>query len=98
MFINLLLEKSQNFLKPVYEKSFILQNTDRFIGLNIVLVIFSSTVAQSDNIGYFALFAIMLTLIKLLTQPGEKFEISLADKFLLLYFMIFVSCEQHFQS
>ena len=88
MFINILLEKFQNFLKPVYERSFILQNIDRLIGINIFLIIISSTTAPSDNIGYFALFAILLTIIKLLTKTSEKFEMNLADKFLLLYFII----------
>lgn len=87
MFFNIILEKIQNFLKPLYVNSCILQNIDRLIGLNIFLVIFSSTIANSDNIGYFALFAIMLTAVKLITKTGEKFDISLADKFLLVYFV-----------
>ena len=90
MFINVLLEKFQSILKPVYSRSFILQNIDRLIGLSIFLVIISSTVAQSDSIGYFALFAILLTIIKLLTKTGEKFKMSTADKFLLLYFILVV--------
>ena len=87
MFFNIILEKIQNFLKPLYVNSCILQNIDRLIGLSIFLVIFSSTIANSDNIGYFALFAIMLTAVKLITKTGEKFDISLADKFLLVYFV-----------
>ncbi len=87
MIINFLLEKCQLLFKTIYDKSTILQNVDRLIGLNIFLVIFSSTVAQSDNIGYFAIFAIFLTVIKLLTKTGEKFEMTLAEKFLLVYFL-----------
>ena len=60
MLINKSLNIIQQILKPLYDKSFILQNIDRLIGLNIFLVIFSSTVAQSDTIGYFALFAVIL--------------------------------------
>ena len=90
MLINSILNNIQTFLKPVYDKSFILQKTDWLIGLNIFLVIFSSTVAQSDSIGYFAIFAIMLTVIKLLTKPNEKFEMSLVDKFLLVYFIFVI--------
>ena len=90
MFFNIILEKIHNLLKHLYANSFILQNIDRLIGLNIFLVIFSSTFANSDNIGYFALFAIILTAVKLLTKTGEKFEMSLADKFLLVYFVFVV--------
>ena len=90
MFVNTILSKIQNLLKPVYENSIILQKIDWLIGLNIFLVIFSSTYAQSDNIGYFGLFAILLTAVKLLTKTGEQFEMSLADKFLLLYFAVVI--------
>ncbi len=89
MFINTVLYKIQKFLKPVTENSIVLQKLDWLIGANIFLVIFSSTVAQSDTIGYFAIFAILLTFFKLLTKTGERLEMSFADKFLLLY-MIFV--------
>lgn len=67
-----------------------MQKIDWLIGANILLVIISSTIAQSDYIGYFAIFAILLTGIKLLTKHGEKFELTLADKFLLLYFLVVV--------
>lgn len=90
MIINYFLEKSQKFFQAVYEKSFILKNIDWLIGANIFLVIFSSTYASSDSIGYFALFAMFLTLIKLITKPDEKFEMNLADKFLLVYFLFVI--------
>ena len=90
MFLNYLLSKLQQIFAPIYNKSMILQNIDRLIGLNIFLVIFTSTFAQSDTIGYFAIFAIMLTIIKCITKNGEKFELCLADKFLLLYFIFIV--------
>lgn len=90
MLINNVLNKIQLILKPVYDKSFVLQKIDSLIGLNILLVILTSTFAQSDNIGYFALFAIMLTAVKLLTKTGEKFEMTAADKFLLFYFLFVI--------
>lgn len=90
MFLNNLLSTFQTLFKPLYEKSFILKNIDQLIGINIFLVIFSSTAAQSDYIGYFAIFAIILTFIKILTKNGEKFELTLADKFLLAYFLIVI--------
>lgn len=90
MLINISLNKIQNFLKPVYEQSFVLQKIDWLIGLNIFLVILSSVFANSDTIGYFALFAIMLTFVKLLTKTGEVFEMNLADKFLLIYLLFVI--------
>ena len=90
MFFNILLDKIQQFLKPIYENSFVLQKIDRLIGFNIFLVLITSLFAQSDTIGYFAIFAIILTAVKLLTKTGEKFELSTSDKFLLLYFIIVI--------
>lgn len=87
MLLNSVLKLCQNVLKPLYERSYFLQKVDWLIGLNVLLVIFSSTFAASDSIGYFAIFAIILTVIKLLTKSGEKFELSLTDKFLLVYFL-----------
>ena len=87
MIINQVLNFLQQLTKPIYDRSFVLQNIDRLIGLNIFLVILSSIVAQSDSIAYFAIFAILLTAIKLLTKTGEKFELSLAEKILVLFFI-----------
>lgn len=88
MLLNSILLKIQQFLKPVYDRSFVLQKIDWLIFANILLVIFTSTFASSDSIGYFAIFAIMLTFIKLLVKPNEKFTLNIADKFLLIYFLI----------
>ena len=77
-------------MSPVYDRSLILQKIDTLIGLNILLLIFFSTFAQSDNIGYFALFTIVLTAIKVLTKKGEQFELNIEDKFLLLYLMFVI--------
>lgn len=90
MLINSILNNIQQLFKPMYDKSFVLQKLDWLIGINILLVILSSTFAQSDNIGYFALFATILTFVKLTTKPSEKFEMNLADKFLLVYFLFVI--------
>lgn len=90
MFLNNVLFSLQNLFKPLYEKSFFLKTIDWFIGLNIFLVIFTSTAANSDFIGYFAIFAIFLTIVKLITKFGEKFELTTIDKFLLVYFIFVV--------
>lgn len=90
MLINSILNNLQQLFKPLYDKSFVLQKLDWLIGINILFVIFSSTFAQSDNIGYFALFAIILTFVKLITKTDEKFKMSFADKFLLVYFLFVI--------
>ena len=90
MILNTILDKFQTVLKPVYDRSLVLQNIDWLIFLNILLVVYTSVFAQSDNIGYFALFAIILTIVKLITKTGEKFEFTLGDKFLLVYLMLVI--------
>lgn len=90
MFLNNVFAFFQDKLCPIYNKSFFLQKIDWLIFANILLVILSSTVAPSDYIGYFAIFAIILTVVKLLTKQGEKFELTWADKLLLLYFIFVV--------
>ena len=90
MFINTVLNKIQNILRPAYDSSFFLQKIDWLIGLNILIVIISSVFAQSDSIGIFAITTVLLSLVKLLTKTGEKFELTLSDKFLLLYFVFVI--------
>lgn len=85
MFLNTIINRFQLLLNPIYTKSNILQNIDRLTELSIFGVIFSSLFAQSDTISIFALMAIILTTVKLLTKPGEKFKLTIADKFLLGY-------------
>ena len=88
MFLNNVLSYFQNLLNPIYEKSLLLKNIDTFIFFCILGVIISSTFSPSDYIGYFGIFAIILTIIKLLFKKGEAFELSSSEKFLLLYFII----------
>lgn len=90
MFFNSILAYSQRLFAAVYKNSFVLRNIDLLIFINIILVIFTSTFAQSDNIGYFAIFAIILTAVKLLTKTGARFSLTLGDKFLLVYFLFVI--------
>jgi len=90
VFANFVIKKIQKWLNPVYNRSFVLQKIDWFIGINIFLLIFSSTFAQSDNIGYFAIFTILLTFIKLVTNPKEEFKMTFGDIFLLIYFLLVI--------
>lgn len=87
MLLNSLIKTTQNFFAPFYTKSLVLRNLDYLIFITIILLIFSSTIAPSDSIGYFAMIVIVLTSVKVLVKPNERFVISGADKFLLLYFL-----------
>ena len=88
MFLNKILSNFQKLLFPLYDKSIFLNNIDKLIFVCILLVIFSSAFASSDTIGYFAIFALILTAVKLCTKPGANIYLSVGDKFLLLYFLI----------
>lgn len=90
MFLNTILSYSQKIFEPFYNKSFFLQKIDLLIGADVLLLILSATFAQSDFIGYFGLFAILLTIVKIFTKKGEGFELNAADKFLLAYFMFVI--------
>ena len=88
MLLNKILLRTQNFCAELYQKSSVLRFVDNFILISILALITTLNFASSDHIGYFAIFTILLTFIKLLIKPNEKFILSLADKFLLIYFMI----------
>ena len=90
MIFNSILNFTQNKLQYLYENSLFLQNIDRLIFISILAVIFASTVMSSDAIGFLALITIFLTLLKVITNKGEKFEPNTFEIWLLAYFMIVV--------
>ena len=90
MFLNAIFNATQKKINRIYENSIFLQNVDWLIFINIICLIFFSIFAQSDNIGIFAIFTIILTFIKLLTKPRAKLTFVSYEKLLLIYFMIVV--------
>ncbi len=72
----------------MYENSLFLQNIDKLIFVSILAVFVSSVVLSSDGIGFIALITVFLTLLKVLTKRGEKFEPNHFEIWLLAYFMI----------
>ncbi|MBQ7764948.1 O-antigen ligase family protein [bacterium] len=88
MFLNSVLAFFQSLFAQFYKKSFVLKNLDGLIFINILCVILSAMVFPSDNIGYFAVFMMLLTIIKLFVKPNERFCLTKADKFLLIYFLL----------
>lgn len=90
MIFNSILKFTQNRLQYFYENSLFLQCIDKLIFLSILSVIFASTVMSSDGIGFLALITVFLTLIKVLTKKGEKFEPNSFEIWLLVYFMLVI--------
>lgn len=74
----------------LYENSYILQKLDSLILLSILAVFIVSTFAQSDFIAIFAMFAIVLTVLKLLIKKGERIDCSNFEVFLLAYCMFVI--------
>lgn len=90
MLLNSLLNSLQTCFSKIYKQSVVLKNIDWLIFINIILVILFSGFAPSDTIGYFAIFAIILTCIKLITKPKEFFKLTKGDLFLLTYFIFII--------
>lgn len=90
MLLNFIIAKSQKIFEPLYKNSLVLKNLDSLIFINIIFVILLSIHSPSDCIGNFAIFSIILTSIKILVKPKERFTLSLAEKWLLTYFLIVI--------
>ena len=87
---NSLFKFTQEKLNILYENSLFLQNLDRLIFLSVIAVLLSSTVMSSDVIGFAALITVFLTILQLLTKPGDKCSPNRFELWLLAYFMIVV--------
>lgn len=87
---NSLFKFTQEKLNILYENSLFLQNLDRLIFLSIIAVLLLSTVMSSDVIGFAALITVFLTIVQLLTKPGEKCSPNRFELWLLAYFMIVI--------
>ena len=85
MFINSIIQKFQAILCPIVESSRILKFVDNIIFLSICATLLTSVFAPSDTIGYFAIIGIFLTIVKILTSKGFKFEYSKFEFWLILY-------------
>lgn len=87
---NKIFKFSQSKLSYIYENSLFLQNIDKFILPFILLTFVSSTFMNSDSIGFFALIAMFLTFVKMMTKPGENLEFKHFEIWLVAYFMLVV--------
>ncbi len=87
---NSFLKFTQSKLNILYENSLFLQNLDKLIFASIILVFLTSTCLSSDVIGFIALITVFLTILQLLTKPGDKCEPVKFELWLLAYFMIVI--------
>ena len=81
---------SQDKLSFLYDNSLFLQHIDKFILFFIMVTFLSSTFMNSDSIGFFALIAMFLTIVKMLTKPNEKLSFKHFEIWLVAYFMLVV--------
>lgn len=87
---NKIFKFSQDKLNCLYENSLFLQNIDKFILPFILITFIASTFMSSDSIGFFALIAMFLTIVKMLTKPNEQISFKHFEIWLILYFMLVV--------
>ena len=87
---NKFLEISQEKLNIIYENSLILQNIDKIILLFVMLTLLSSTVMNSDSIGFIAIIIMFLSIVKLLTKPSASYKIQNFEFWLLIYFLFVI--------
>lgn len=87
---NKIFKFSQNKLKFLYDNSLFLQHIDKFILLFVMLTFIGSTFMNSDSIGFLALIAIFLTVVKMLTKPDERVEFKNFEIWLVAYFMLVI--------
>ena len=87
---NSILQFTQEKLKILYENSLFLQHIDTIILLLICAVFVTSTFMSSDSIGFLALIALFLTVLKILVVPGQRLCANRFETWLVAYFMIVI--------
>ena len=90
MIFNKIFKYSQEKLSFLYDHSLFLQHIDKFILLFVGLTFLGSTFMNSDSIGFFALIAIFLTVVKMLTKPNERLDFKKFEIWLVAYFMLVI--------
>lgn len=91
MFINNILYKFQSSKLACFLKnSLIFENIDDISFILLIGVIISTTFLSSGYIGLFATLFAMSCLFKFLLNKGDKFEISTANKILIIYFLFVI--------
>jgi len=87
MLLNKILGCIHNRIKSIYEQSVILQRLDEAILLSIIATFVLATFMSSDVVGYLCFSTFGLTVIRVLTNPFDRFDCKKFEIFLLIYFM-----------
>ncbi len=85
---NRLLSCVQDKLAVIVKNSFILDKIDEIIFFVIGITLVASTFMQSEQIGFFAIISVLLTVIKLFTKKNAKVLLTGFDAAILVYFLI----------
>ncbi len=88
MIINRLLDIVQKPFINIYESSFILKSLDKLILISILSTYILSTFLSSDVAGYLCFITFLLTIVRIVTKPGDRFKCEKFEIFLLIYFML----------
>ena len=88
MFLNSVLNILQKPFGKIYESSLILKSLDSLILLSILCTYILSTFLSSDVAGYLCFITFLLTIVRVITKPGDNFKCSKFELFLLAYFML----------
>ncbi len=91
MFLNKLLDVIHVPFKYVYESSVILKKIDLLILISILATFIFSTFLSSDVAGYLCFSTFLLTIVRVITNPTDKFKCEKFEIFLLIYFMTVIN-------
>ena len=90
--LNFILSIMQGKLSILYQKSFLLENIDKFILFFLLLTFVVSTFGSTNMIGAVSIFVPILVVLKVLITKDEKIELEYCNFYLLLYlFICFIS-------
>ncbi|MGN1152449.1 MAG: hypothetical protein ACI4S3_00325, partial [Candidatus Gastranaerophilaceae bacterium] len=88
MLLNRVLDILHKPMRVIYESSVILKCIDSAILVSILLTFILSSFLSSDVIGCLCLSTLILTIVRIITNPEDSFKCEKFELFLLAYFMI----------
>lgn len=88
--LNKIAQFFQDKFSCVSKDSVFVKNIDNIIFIVITAIFVLSLFTSSEIIGYVALLALLLTIVKLFIKQGEKLEMTLFEKFLFVYFLVVI--------
>ncbi len=86
--VNIVLERVQNFVSPVFGNGFIVSKLDDIIFIFFALTIISTAFLESEMLGILAIFTSFLVFLKTLIVKGEKIELETSNLFFLVFLIL----------